>query len=250
MITSSIPETWKDLQNKVGNILKECGFAVEIEKTVATARGEAELDVYAEEIVKGRKYSIICECKHWHSNIPQTVIHSFRSVVNDTGANIGYIVALKGFQSGSFKATDYTNIELVTWEQFQNAFCDSWLEQYLSPVITKELDPILGYTEPMIQKWMNEIPDNEVQIVNALREKYLAFGIMVMAFTPYSSFLRAKGFYKLPLSENWPELTKNYGAVPKAILEAKGYREFLEESLKFGKQGIKEFKEVRDRNNV
>ena len=250
MITSSIPKNWKSLQNEVGRILEECGFSVEVEKKVNTARGEAELDVYAEEIVQGRKYSIICECKHWNSNIPQTIIHSFRSVIHDTGANVGYIIAIKGFQSGSFKSADYTNIELVTWEQFQKAFCDSWLEQYLSPVITKELDPILGYTEPLVQRWMCKIPDHEVKIVKALREKYFAFGVLVMEFTTYSTFLRSKGFPTLPLSESLPNLTENEGEIPKEILEATGYREFLQESLRFGKQGIREFKEVRDRNNV
>lgn len=250
MITSSVPETWKALQNEVGKILEECGLSVEVEKKVDTARGKAELDVYAEEIVKGRKYSIVCECKHWNSNIPQSIIHSFRSVINDTGANVGYIIALKGFQSGSFKAANYTNIELITWEQFQNAFCHSWLEQYLSPLITKELDPILGYTEPLVQDWMCEVPDHEVPIIKALREKYLDFGGLIMAFTPYSSYLRAKRFPKLPLSESLPKLTEDGSNIPKEILKATGYREFLHESLKFGKQGIREFKEIRDRNNV
>ncbi len=250
MITSIVPVTWKALQNEVGKILEECGFSVEIEKKVDTARGEAELDVYAEEIVKGRKYSIICECKHWNSNIPQSIIHSFRSIINDTGANVGYIISLKGFQSGSFKAANYTNIELVTWEQFQKAFCNSWLEQYLSPLITKELDPILDYTEPLVRQWMCEVPDHEVPIIKVLREKYFAFGVLIMAFTTYSSFLSSKGFPKLPLSESWPKL-KEYGSnIPKEILEATGYREFLHESIKLGKQGIGEFKEIRDRNNV
>jgi restriction system protein len=250
MITCSVPEDWKALQNEVGKILEQCGFSVEVEKKVDTARGEAKLDVYAEEVVKGRKYSIVCECKHWKSSIPQSIIHSFRSILNDTGANVGYIIALKGFQCGAFKAANYTNLDLVTWEEFQKAFCDSWLEQYLSPVITEELDPILGYTEPLVQKWMCEVPDHEVPIIKSLREKYFAFGVLIMAFTTYSSFLRAKGFPKLPLSENWPQLSEPGHDIPKEILEATGYREFLHESLKFGKQGIREFKEVRDRNNV
>jgi restriction system protein len=250
MITSIVPKTWKDLQNEVGNILKECGFSVEVEKKVNTARGEAELDVYAEEIVKGRKYSIICECKHWHTNIPQSIIHSFRSVINDTGANVGYIIALNGFQSGSFKAANYTNIELLTWEQFQNLFCESWLEHYLGPLITKELDPILGFTEPLVQRWMCEIPDHEIQIVKSLREKYFAFSVLIMAFASYSSFQRTKGFPRLPLSDSWPKLIEAGEYIPKEILEATGYRQFFHESIKFGNHGIREFKEVRARNNV
>jgi len=250
MITSSVPKTWKALQNEAAKILEECGFTVEVEKKVTTARGKTELDVYAEEIIKGRKYSIVCECKHWNSNIPQSIVHCFRSIINDIGANVGYIIALEGFQSGSFKAANYTNIELATWEQFQKAFCDSWLEQYLSPLIIEELDPILGYTEPLVQRWMCKVPDHEVSIIKVLREKYLAFGILIMNFSPYSIFLKAQGFPKLPLSESQSELTAHGSNIPKEILEATGYREFLHESLKFGKQGIREFKEVRDRNNV
>lgn len=247
MITCNKPKTWEDLQDEVGKILEECGFIVEVEKKLDTARGKVELDVYAEEIVKGRKYSIACECKHWNSNIPQNIVHSFRTILNDTGINSGYIVTTKGFQAGSFKAVDHTNIELVTWEDFQKAFCESWLEHYLSPVITKELDPIIGYTEPLIQKWMCEVPDQEVTTIKALRDKYHTFGTLIMAFTPYSSFLRRNGFLKLPLSQTWPELAEDGCNIPKEILESTSYREFLHELLYFGKQGIEEFKQVKDK---
>ncbi len=250
MITSSVPREWKELQNEVGIILEQCGFSVKVEKKVNTARGEAVLDVYAEEIVKGRKYSIVCECKHWKSKIPQTVIHSFRTILNDTGANIGYIVSLRGFQSGAVKAANYANLELVTWEEFQKSFCDSWLDQYLCPLITKELDPILGYTEPLVQDWMCKVPDHEVPLIKALREKYFAFAVLVMAFTTYSVFMRRTGFPKLPLSENWQELNVAESCIPREILEATGYREFLHASLNFGKQGAIEFKKIKDRNNL
>src|SRR5687768_3242495 len=119
MITTEQPSDWKDLQNKVGEILHQCGFSVEVEKTIQTVRGQIELDVYAEENIKGRRYSIICECKFWKSNIPQNVIHGFRTVINDLGCNAGYIITTSDFQSGSTNATEFTNVELLTWENFQ-----------------------------------------------------------------------------------------------------------------------------------
>ncbi|MCB9333861.1 MAG: restriction endonuclease [Lewinellaceae bacterium] len=70
------------------------------------------MDVYAEETIKGRKYSIICECKHWKSNIPQSVIHGFRTVTADLGCNIGYIITTSDFQLGATKAAELTNVEL------------------------------------------------------------------------------------------------------------------------------------------
>ncbi|WP_416206758.1 restriction endonuclease [Oceanobacter antarcticus] len=71
-------------------------------KKIETVRGDVELDVYAEEVIKGRKYSIAVECKNWSNNIPQHVVHSFRTVVSDLGVNAGYIVAKTGFQSEAF----------------------------------------------------------------------------------------------------------------------------------------------------
>jgi hypothetical protein len=86
--------TWQDLQREVARILAECGFTVEVEKVLTTVRGEVEVDVYAQEIVKGRTYQLLCECKHWDRAVRQTVIHSFRTIVSDFGANVGYLISL------------------------------------------------------------------------------------------------------------------------------------------------------------
>ncbi len=93
MITSRLPQSWQDLQADVARLLAECGFDVEVEKTLATARGAVEIDIYAEEQVRGRKYTIICECKFWQNRVPQNVIHGFRTVVSDIGANVGYVIS-------------------------------------------------------------------------------------------------------------------------------------------------------------
>ncbi len=66
MITRNAPDTWQSLQTEVGRILEECGFDGEVERKIQSARGVVELDVYAEETVRGRKYAIVFECKHWN----------------------------------------------------------------------------------------------------------------------------------------------------------------------------------------
>jgi restriction system protein len=114
MITSETPGDWKELQEDAASILRECGFKVEVEKKVTTVRGEVEIDVYAEETVKGRKYTILCECKHWASRVPQSVIHSFRTTVADIGANVGYVISTSGFQAGAYAASELTNFNSRT----------------------------------------------------------------------------------------------------------------------------------------
>ena len=83
----------------------------------------------------------------------QQIIHGFRTVVADVGAHKGYIISSNGFQSGSFSAADLTNIELVTWDEFQEAFEPTWLDRYFVPTITEELDPLMSYAEPFAPKW-------------------------------------------------------------------------------------------------
>lgn len=250
MITKYTPNTWQQLQDDVAQILSECGFNVEVEKKVQTVRGEVELDVSAEETIKGRKYTISCECKHWKSRIPQTVIHSFRSVVSDLGINVGYIISLNGFQSGSVKASDYTNIELVTWCNFQDKFEESWLEHYFSPYISERLDPILTYTEPLAPKWYGELTDNEKQEYERLYHEYLPFGLMIMNFTHYMRIFSNDRFPALPLIKQKGINPEIKSRIPKKILIEESYKEFLDLALEFGEQGIKKFRKIRDRHKV
>jgi len=127
VITTHMPDGWRDLQSAVARVLQECGFAVEVEKVIHTVRGQVEIDVWAHETVKGRTYETLCECKLWKSSIPQNIVHAFRTVVADAGANVGYIVTSTGFQSGAFAAADLTNLRLVSWAEFQTELEASWI---------------------------------------------------------------------------------------------------------------------------
>lgn len=160
VITSQPLADWRDLQEQVAAILRECGFEVEVEKVIRTARGDTEIDVYAEEMVKGRKYVILCECKHWLARVPQHVIHAFRTTVADVGANAGYVISSSGFQSGAFKASELTNIDLVTWHEFQSRFEESWLEHF-SPSLRPRLDPLLSYTELLLPAWFGSLAERD-----------------------------------------------------------------------------------------
>jgi restriction system protein len=246
MITSHVPDDWRQLQVEVARLLDECGFSVEIEKKVRTVRGEVELDVYAQEEVKGRKYSIVCECKHWKAKIPQNVVHGFRTVVADMGANIGYIVSLAGFQEGAFEASELTNVELVTWHDLQNKFELSWYESYFSPQITERLDPILSYTEPLLPAWWDKLTEPQQQQYIQLKEKYDGFGWLIMTFTPYHRMFRVEAIPRLPVIDQLPPNSPLLTKLPNSLLRQTTYREFFDEAIDFGTQAIAEFQILRD----
>ena len=245
IITTNQPEDWKDLQNKVGVILEQCGFNVDIEKTIKTSRGKVELDVYAEEIVSGRRYTIVCECKHWKSNIPQNVIHGFRAVVNDLGSNIGYIITTSDFQSGSISSSEYTNVELLTWKDFQSSFFESWFDSYFVTEITKRLDRLLEYNEPIPPRWFDEMTKIDKKAYIDLRNKYDVFSIIIMAFSSYTRILDNHKTPTLPLADNLINVDGILQKIPPQILEEKGYTEFLEKCYIYGDIALSEFDLLR-----
>jgi hypothetical protein len=55
-------------------------------------------------------------------------VHGFRTVMDEAGANVGFIISANGFQSGALEAARNTNIHLVTWNEFQERFFDRWFE--------------------------------------------------------------------------------------------------------------------------
>ena len=245
LITTKTPERWQDLQTKVGEILERCGFITEIEKNTKTVRGNVEIDVYAEEVIKGRKYSIICECKFWKSNIPQQIIHGFRTVVADLGSNIGYIITTSNFQSGAIKASELTNIELLSWEDFQDKFFESWFHEYFSSRIAKELDPLLTYTEPLLPKWFYDMSEEDQDGYYELKEKYDHFGWFIMSLTPYSKIKTKEDIPTLPIKDRIRLEEKS--EFPDVILKETGYEELLEQCIEFGNNAINEFREYQDK---
>lgn len=232
------PENWKDLQNKVGEILRQCNFKVDIERKVESIRSEIEIDVYAEENIDNRRYLILCECKMWNSNIPQLYVHGLRTVINDIGANKGYIISTSNFQKGSINSVENTNVELLNWQEFQKVFFQSWYINYFS----KELDSIIKSDyDPNTIQFYDDFTKIAKKDFRLLIEKYNNLQQIKNHFPShiFKDFPNAfKDFEnKLPLInklelEEWED--DNFH-IPKQIMEENHYSNFLKLILEFAK---------------
>lgn len=128
--TTRIPQNWKELQDFVAEYLIVAGYTAITPHEINTVRGKVEVDVYIEapyELVK----HIICECKYWNTPVTKEKIHAFRTVVHDSGAELGIIISKNGYQSGAIEAAKYSNIRLETWDSFLNIIRDKWLDNKL-----------------------------------------------------------------------------------------------------------------------
>ena len=246
MIEMSHPNNWRGLQDNVCLILNECGFQAESPKKLSIVRDQVEVDVYAVSKDSCPKISYICECKHWNKRVPQEVVHSVRTVVNDAGANIGLIISLKGFQSGAIKAAENTNIRLLSWDNFQETFLERWYRTYFIPKLYEISGPLVEYTEPInsrIQREAAQLNREKFDQFLSLREKYkpLAF----FAISLYSPTLYGKVVTPMPLSQlvQLKKLGENF-FFPDEVLNATAYRQLLIALCDAIETATKEFNKV------
>jgi len=240
------PETWKDLQNEVGQILRECGFYAEVDKNIKTAREAVDVDVYAEDHSRIPEIKYLIECKHWKTRVPKTIVHAFRTVVSDFGANVGLIVSSVGFQSGAFDAAKKSPIKLVDWKEFQGLFINIWIEKYFAPELQKAAGPLIEYTEPINSRIFRKadlLSRERKTKFKELRAKYfeLAMCALPLSIRP-SEF--GKRLPKLPLKQSLQHLDSLGINLPQDVLDAIALREFLEALSRNCISATAEFDEV------
>ena len=245
MITEKEPQTWQQLQVWCAQIFHECGWQAKTEVTVDLVRGRAEIDVLATETVRGREYKTLVECKNWSSRVPQHVVHSFRTVVADVGANAGYIVSMAGFQAGAYQAVEHTNVKLLTWHEFQEIFEQQWYWEYLTKYVVEHLEPLGDYLEPIpaMTHWDQYLEKEEVERLKQLYREHQPLGVLIMALSPYIGMLNGQSTrLELPLEER----ARLYSSLPQSICDRTGYREFIAELQDHCMPILNEFRQFRD----
>jgi len=247
MINAAFPADWRDAQNQVAKILKECEFDTYIEHTVQTLRGAVNIDVFAVDTTQQPPSIYLCECKHWRSAVPQTDVHAFRTVVHDYGANWGLFISSNGFQQGAYTAAQYTNVRLLSWEEFQQLFMDRWYVQYFLPQLYQSVDALVEYTEPVNSRIFRKVDALAPQAVgqfNLLRKKHEPLATLASLLrVPF--LLGNHSRPALPLDESLPE--EMYGRrdiLPRDLLEAQSFRSLLEIYVGYITHALQEFDEL------
>ncbi|MFM0158346.1 restriction endonuclease [Paraburkholderia sediminicola] len=147
MIDDPLPKNWRDLQTGVQRIFRNVGLRADFEVDLQTPRGSVNVDVLAVDVRSVDKIRYIVECKNWGNAVPQSVVHSFTTVMQETGANIGLIISKQGLQQGAKRYTQNTNIVGMTYLEFQQRYFEAWWKRYFCPRIGDAADKALQYTE-------------------------------------------------------------------------------------------------------
>ncbi|HQZ98078.1 MAG TPA: restriction endonuclease [Pyrinomonadaceae bacterium] len=107
---------WSDYQKKAAEFFSSLGLKTEIERKLEGVRTVHAVDVYVSGNFSGVEFIWIVECKAWKNNIPKEKVMALTSIVQDIGADRGFLLSEVGFQSGAILAARSSNITLTSLE--------------------------------------------------------------------------------------------------------------------------------------
>lgn len=182
MIESSEIGDWAQLQRSVCRLLNEIGLSAQEAVTLTTPRGKVEVDVFAIDELSVDKTQYIVECKNWATAIPQHVVHSFTTVMQETGANIGFIVSQVGLQAGAERYTQNTNIIGLTFDELQRRYFEPWWKRHFCKVVATCAEKVCFYTEPFNitrDKALEGLSSTQLETFAKIQQRYCAFAMLM-----------------------------------------------------------------------
>lgn len=245
LIEAAVPGGWQNLESTVGQILSECGYDVALQKNVQLARGDVNIDVWADDHASPPNV-IAVECKHWSTPVNKNVVHAFRAVVGDSGANTGLIVSSAGYQSGAVDAAAYSNVQLLGWAEFQTMVVDRWYRNHMVPRLYSEADPLMEYTEPVnsrISRKADALTSIRRDQFKKLRRRYFALGVgLVPMYMESLGKTMGPTMPSLPLRDTLADQLADQ--LPGSMLDAQALRSLLEAMTSEFRAAIAQFDEV------
>ncbi|CAN7332468.1 restriction endonuclease [Acidovorax delafieldii] len=185
MIDDPLPPNWRTLQDNVGRLFRNIGLDATTEVPTATPRGNVTIDVVAIDRGSVDQIKYFVECKSWGKRVPQSVVHSFVHVMQESGANIGFIVSKHGLQSGAKQFTAHTNVAGLTFLELQHRYFPIWWKRYFCPLVGDAADRLWKYVEDfntVRDEKRAELPAAKQAKFDELRARHYAAGFIFSMF--------------------------------------------------------------------
>lgn len=108
---------WFNFQESIAEHFRSLGVQAETNKTIKGVRTSHDLDVLVTSQYLCTNIKWVIEAKFWKTKVPKEKVFALRTIVDDIGADKGFIISEAGFQSGALEAAKNTNIVLYTYEE-------------------------------------------------------------------------------------------------------------------------------------
>lgn len=114
-----VSNDWYEFQESIAEHFRSLGAITSTNVRIEGVRTKHDIDVLVLTKFLGSDIKWIVEAKAWNSKIPKEKVFALRTIVEDVGADKGFLISQKGFQSGAIESANKSNIELLTFEELK-----------------------------------------------------------------------------------------------------------------------------------
>lgn len=128
---------WSDYQDEVARFFGELSLDAKTNVTLTGVRTKHDIDVVVSSKHAGFDVLWLVECKSWKTAIPKEKVLALRTIVDDVGADRGFIMAEKGYQAGALEASRATNVMLSSIVDLRETLAHELGMAKLSSLVTR-----------------------------------------------------------------------------------------------------------------
>lgn len=109
----------REYQEQAATFFHSLGLSADVEADIEGARGKHKIDVWVTGKLRAFDVRWVIECKDWKSNVPKEKFLTLQMIVQDVGADRGFLLSETGFQAGAIRCAQNTNITLASLEDLR-----------------------------------------------------------------------------------------------------------------------------------
>ena len=111
---------WYKFQEEIKDHFISIGADAQTNVRVQGVRTSHDIDVFVRTKFLGEDLVWLVEAKYWKTKVSKAHVLAFRSIVEDFGADRGFMVSSAGFQKGAVEASRDTNVKLKSLAEMKN----------------------------------------------------------------------------------------------------------------------------------
>lgn len=131
---------WRDYQDRAAQVFAKLGCAVSVDAKVIGARATHQVDVVVSFSRWGVAQIWIVECKFQKRRVTKAAVEALKSIVQDVGAEKGFLLSEVGFQPAAASAAVLTTLSLLSLAQLESGAAPDVQESLLALLEKETLD--------------------------------------------------------------------------------------------------------------
>lgn len=208
------PPEWYQFQEEICDYFNSLGANAKTNVTLNGVRTNHDIDVLVETKFLGQDIVWVIEAKKWKSKVNKLQVFGLRTIVDEIGADKGFIISENGFQTGAIEASKNTNVLLLTYTQLKQ--------------LTKELiqSEIIGTYKDRLVLLENRYWSHSKKV----RHKYGLRGEIwdyPVNFSGHSLLMTAHGAIESAMRRDFPIDLETYSVEKKGTLVANNFQELV-----------------------